>query len=89
MGFIKKALLYGGLVAIGMGACYFSCVDRKYEVVEHCGELYVKHRPTGLMAGVDADFERIPLNPGSGTGVCAARDGITERIEDAYKALTR
>ncbi|MBN1544421.1 hypothetical protein JW898_03075 [Candidatus Woesearchaeota archaeon] len=89
MGLIRKALLYGGIFALGMGACYLSCVDRKYEVVEHCGELYVKHKGTGMMAEVDRDFDIRSSPSRSGDEICPASRDISERIEDAYRALTR
>lgn len=82
MGWLGKAALYTGLFAAGFGVCYAGCVDRQYKVVREKGDLLVMDRSTGRVAEVDDDF-------------CTQEElhkkckNIGDRIEDAYKALTR
>jgi len=100
MSFIKKALLYTALVAAGAGLTYIATADRRdgpgrqYDVVEQCGNLYVQHKASGLMAEVDDDFDIRPLPGGPGRQgkispeACRQSRDFSERLEDAYEALT-
>jgi hypothetical protein len=80
MGLLKKALVYGGVFALGMVAGYKGCVNPNYKVIEEKGKVYVEDKRTGKVAEVDDDFD---------AEVEAKKRDIGDRIKDAYKSLTK
>lgn len=83
--------MYATLLAVGGGAGYMMArheQEEGYQVVEQCGNMYVQENRTGLLARVDDEFDIRPVPGDAGPEACRRTRSFSERVEDAYQALT-
>lgn len=90
MGLMSKVLVYGGFFALGFGACYSSCVNNNYRIIEEEGRIFVEDKNTGKRGIVEKDFDRVPAQQKKKrlTSEEIGHD-LKRRVTEAYRDLTR